>query len=242
MYNQKFYVLSPELEICPLWVAGHLYIGGIGVAEGYWKDPIKTNAQFITHPQTGERLYNTGDLGRLHPDGLIEFIGREDNQVKVRGFRVDLGEIEHMLKHCPGVREAIVVASGTITNRQLISFFIKETRKEDEENEYKKKQTQASAAALKLNEPAIRRFNGEHSVTPFPTTLQSQAFINRYIQRQSHRNFSPFAISDQQLKAFVEPCTKLVNSRGFVSWPPRDIEMYIHVNYGRVAGMHGGVS
>ena len=75
MVNQTFHVLDRVLEDCPAWVTGSLYIGGIGLAKGYWSDPEKTAASFITHPGTGERLYRTGDLGRLLPDGNIEFLG-----------------------------------------------------------------------------------------------------------------------------------------------------------------------
>jgi acyl carrier protein len=91
-------------------VPGQLYIGGIGVARGYWGDPEKSAASFVIHPRIGERLYRTGDLGRYLPGGDIEFLGREDSQVKVRGYRVELGEIETALCRHPGVREAVVAA------------------------------------------------------------------------------------------------------------------------------------
>ena len=73
MCNQCFFVLNEMLQPCPVWVPGHLYIGGIGLAKGYWHDEEKTRASFLLHPQTGERLYRTGDLGRYLPDGNIEF-------------------------------------------------------------------------------------------------------------------------------------------------------------------------
>ena len=112
MVNQRFHVLGEDLEPRPLWVAGGLYIGGIGLAKGYWRDEEKTDFSFITHPRSGERLYRTGDLGRYLPDGNIEFLGREDFQVKAQGYRVELGEIETNLVGHPGVREAVVTASG----------------------------------------------------------------------------------------------------------------------------------
>ncbi|MEW2549858.1 AMP-binding protein [Streptomyces sp. NPDC047002] len=74
--NQRFHVLDDRLEHCPVWVAGELYIGGLGLAEGYWRDHVRTAERFITHPVSGERLYRTGDLGRWRPDGTIEFLGR----------------------------------------------------------------------------------------------------------------------------------------------------------------------
>ncbi|MEG6511770.1 amino acid adenylation domain-containing protein [Desulforamulus ruminis] len=111
MQNQRFYVLDRFLEPCPDWVPGELYIGGIGLALGYWRDKEKTEGSFILHPQTGERLYRTGDMGRYLPDGNIEFLGREDLQVKIRGHRIELGEIEETLKKHPGVQEAVVVTA-----------------------------------------------------------------------------------------------------------------------------------
>ncbi len=69
---------------------GQIHISGIGLAQGYWKDREKTDASFIVHPKTGERLYRTGDWGRYTPDGYIEFLGREDSQVKINGYRIEL--------------------------------------------------------------------------------------------------------------------------------------------------------
>ena len=94
MTNQTFHVLDDALRARPDWVAGELYIGGIGVAQGYLNDAARTAERFVTHPATGERLYRTGDLGRYLPDGEIEFLGREDFQVKIRGYRIELAEIE----------------------------------------------------------------------------------------------------------------------------------------------------
>jgi SagB-type dehydrogenase family enzyme len=108
-------------------VPGELYIGGIGVALGYWHDEQKTAASFITHPRTGERLYRTGDLGRYLPDGNIEFLGREDFQVKVQGFRVELGDIEAALEAHPGIRNTVVIAAGPDRgNKRLIAYLVAE--------------------------------------------------------------------------------------------------------------------
>ena len=110
MTNQEMYVLDAGLNHCPPYMPGRIFIGGIGVALGYWRDPEKTAAAFITHPETGARIYNTGDLGRWLPDGQMEFLGRADFQVKVNGFRVELGEIEGAIQTLPGVTTTIVDA------------------------------------------------------------------------------------------------------------------------------------
>src|SRR5262249_43362059 len=108
----------------PTWVAGELYIGGVGVAMGYLNDPDKTASSFVTHPGTGERLYRTGDLGRFLPSGDIEFLGRADFQVKIQGFRVEPGEIEQTLLEHPDVRQATVVARVTGSGKQLAAYVV----------------------------------------------------------------------------------------------------------------------
>lgn len=106
----RYHVLSDELRERPDWVVGEMYCSGPGLARGYWKDPELTARSFITHPVTGERLYRTGDLGRYLPDGVIEFIGRADDQVQLRGQRVEPAEIEAALVAHPSVSGAVVVA------------------------------------------------------------------------------------------------------------------------------------
>ncbi|MGD0906500.1 MAG: amino acid adenylation domain-containing protein [Candidatus Acidiferrales bacterium] len=125
MLNQTFHVLNQVLAPCPTWVPGSLYIGGIGLAKGYWRDEQKTNASFILHPMTGERLYRTGDLGRYLPDGNIEFLGREDFQVKVQGYRIELGEIEARMQEYPGVDLCMVtVREDTPKEKRLVGYLV----------------------------------------------------------------------------------------------------------------------
>lgn len=125
MLNQQVYVLNAALTTCPVWVPGSLYIGGVGLAQGYWQDEARTRASFITHPQTGERLYRTGDRGRYLPDGNIELIGREDFQVKIQGYRIELGEIEVALEQHPGVHRAVITAMGEQhDHKSLVAYVI----------------------------------------------------------------------------------------------------------------------
>ncbi|MBW8879725.1 MAG: AMP-binding protein, partial [Acidobacteria bacterium] len=125
MVNQRFHVLDTRLEPCPAWVPGHLYIGGVGLARGYWRDEEKTRASFVSHPRTGEGLYRTGDLGRYLPDGTIEFLGREDFQVKIQGHRIELGEIEAVLLQHPSVETAVVLAVGERrAGRRLVGYVV----------------------------------------------------------------------------------------------------------------------
>ncbi|MEV7855234.1 amino acid adenylation domain-containing protein [Streptomyces sp. NPDC088183] len=124
--NQTWRVLDAVGRDAPDWVTGDLFIGGTGVALGYLDDPDRTAASFITDPVTGERLYRTGDHGRYLPDGDIEFLGRADFQVKIQGFRVEPGEIEHALAQHPAVRHAVVVARASGSGRQLAGYAVAE--------------------------------------------------------------------------------------------------------------------
>jgi amino acid adenylation domain-containing protein len=122
--NQKWHVLHDNGTPCPVWVPGELYVGGAGLAEGYWRDAERTAARFVAHPQTGERLYRTGDWGRYLPDGTLEFLGREDLQVKVHGYRIELGEIEAVLTRHPGVERAVVVAHGERMGEKRLAAYV----------------------------------------------------------------------------------------------------------------------
>ena len=126
--NQTMHVYDQWLEPSPVWATGEIYIGGKGVVRGYWADAVRTAERFITHPRTKERLYRTGDLGRYLPGGDIEFLGREDSQIKLNGYRIELGEIAARLRQQPGVREALVaVDTNPRTGRhQLVAYLVPE--------------------------------------------------------------------------------------------------------------------
>lgn len=128
--NQTLYIYNERLQACPCGVSGDLYIGGKGVAVGYWKDEKLTNEQFIQHPITKERIYKTGDLARYMRDGNIEFLGREDNQVKIRGFRIGLGEIESAIRKYSAVKEAVVLVDLS-EQKQLHAFITPDTQTND---------------------------------------------------------------------------------------------------------------
>jgi iturin family lipopeptide synthetase A len=110
LQNSTVYVLDPALEPCPVFVPGEIYVGGDMVSVGYLGNPELTAERFIASPfKAGERLFKTGDFGRWLDSGDIDYLGRRDDQVKVRGLRIECGEVEHALRAHEGVREAVVV-------------------------------------------------------------------------------------------------------------------------------------
>jgi len=130
--NMQVYVLGPTMEPVLPGRIGELFIGGVGVARGYLNRPELTRERFLPDPfsgRSGARLYKTGDLGRYRQDGTLEFLGRLDDQVKVRGHRVELGEIEAILAGYPGVRSCKVLAREDPSgNNQLVSYIIGEEK------------------------------------------------------------------------------------------------------------------
>ena len=129
--NTSAYVLDEEMELTAEGVVGELYLGGDGLARGYWKQAGQTAEKFVPHPYgEGERLYRTGDMVRRRWDGEIEFVGRRDEQVKVRGYRIELGEIEAVLGEHEGVEQAAVVLVEEGGEKRLVGYVVK---KEGEE-------------------------------------------------------------------------------------------------------------
>jgi len=124
--NQTMYVLGQEQELTPVGVTGELYIGGAGVARGYINDEDKTRAAFIHHPKWG-KLYKTGDYGYFSEDGYIVFQGRKDDQIKINGHRVELGEIDNCLRAVPGITNAAVIdREDKNGNKQICAYVVSE--------------------------------------------------------------------------------------------------------------------
>ncbi len=123
--NTRFYVLDSRKEPVPFGVVGELYIGGDGLARGYFQRPELTTDRFNIAPfGNAERLYRTGDLVRRRRDGTIEFLGRADFQIKLRGFRIELGEIEHALRQQPEIIDCVVLLREDGVQKELVAYVV----------------------------------------------------------------------------------------------------------------------
>lgn len=124
--NARVYILDERMEPVPVGAPGELFVGGDGVSRGYARRMDLTAERFVPDPfeGVGARLYRTGDIVRWRPDGRIEFLGRRDRQVKVRGFRVELGEVESVMVREPGVRAATVVARSDGESAGLVGYIV----------------------------------------------------------------------------------------------------------------------
>lgn len=125
--TSSLFVLDSDRNILPLGEVGELYVGGYGVAKGYYKREELTSERFIQAPwKTGEILYKSGDLARLLPDGDFEYIGRADRQVQLHGFRIELSEIENNILSFEGIKDAVVLVHNSSANQHLKAFLITE--------------------------------------------------------------------------------------------------------------------
>jgi len=124
--NTEIYILDAQQKPVPYGEVGELYIGGNGVSRGYWNRPDLTAERFLALPAiSSARLYRTGDLARFLPDGDIDFVGRSDYQVKLRGHRIEPAEIEFALEQCPEVRQAVVLPRPEPNGDQrLVAFLV----------------------------------------------------------------------------------------------------------------------
>ncbi|WP_024832492.1 non-ribosomal peptide synthetase [Ruminiclostridium josui] len=128
--NSSIYIMNSDGELQPSGVPGEIYVGGSGIARGYLNKPELTEERFVANPfRTGEKIYKTGDQGRWLPDGTVEFLGRNDQQVKIRGSRLEISEIEIMISKYEGIKEAIITVRDTTEDeKELIAYIVPETK------------------------------------------------------------------------------------------------------------------
>jgi acyl-coenzyme A synthetase/AMP-(fatty) acid ligase len=194
--NISVYVLDETLKIVPPETPGEIYIGGAAVARGYLNRPELTAEKFIQAPFNPlERLYKTGDLGRYLPDGNIEFLGREDFQVKINGYRIELGEIESTLKQHPAIQEAIVTAIGeSRENQQLIAYIL--PKEHHNFSSFEK-------IEFKLQQPGLRNTEAKKQSIELPQPEFNEELTQAYLQRQSYRKFLEKPISFKDFSRLI---------------------------------------
>ncbi|HBL25594.1 MAG TPA: non-ribosomal peptide synthetase, partial [Acidobacteria bacterium] len=252
--NQSFHVLDDRLRPRPTWVPGQLHIGGLGLARGYWRDEERTGARFIVHPVTGERLYRTGDGGRYLPDGSIEFLGRDDLQVKIQGYRIELGEIEAALARHPALRAAVVVATGDRSSRRLVAYVVPEREAAHREApppaeaaDREALLQKAQRLQLKMQQGAIRE-DLEQPYLQLRRPPLEPDLVETWRSRRTHRSFLPGPVPAEALEQLLASLLRIDLEGGLLAkyrYPSAGslypVQTYLHVKPGRVAGIAGGV-
>lgn len=194
--NTQVYVLDQHMQPVPAGVPGELYLGGAGLARGYFRRPAITAESFVPDPfstEEGRRLYKTGDLVRYRPDGAIEFLDRLDGQVKIRGFRVELGEIETLLQQYPAIKEAVVVVwEDTSENKRLVAYVVPEPFQAVNRSQLRRYlQTRLAAYMLPSAIITLERLplnpNGKVDKKGLPTPeLSQQSETKEYLPPRNH--------------------------------------------------------
>jgi amino acid adenylation domain-containing protein len=205
--NTQVYVLNAQMQPVPVGEEGELYIGGEGLARGYFKRPTLTAEKFVPNPfseDQNERLYKTGDLVRYLPDGQLDFRGRVDYQVKLRGFRIEPGEIEATLQQFPAVRQALVmVHEVSPQDKRLVAYVVltKEAERPAEET------IQALRHWLGERLPKYMSPSAIVPLAEFPVTPQGKVdrralpIPSWNIQRELAEEDLPRTVIEQQLLA-----------------------------------------
>jgi amino acid adenylation domain-containing protein len=237
--NQQVLILNSELEENPIWAEGEIYIGGSGVAGGYWKNPIKTADQFINHPKHG-RIFRTYDAGCYMPDGNIEFLGRIDRQVKVSGCRIELGEIESKLNSHPYVKQSTVIAINTDQLNKTIHAFVVL-----DESASKIESKQSSQQSYGNQFKNYVRNDLEEELENYP--LLSRNCLDDDYKRRSFRVYSNEAISLEEFSRWLSCLqhhtvanTQIVRAQYGSAGGLYPVQVYFHIAKDKVQGITGG--
>ncbi|QGZ37685.1 amino acid adenylation domain-containing protein [Pseudoduganella flava] len=243
MVNQQIHILDSQLQPCPLWVPGELYVAGDGLALGYLADPERTAALFVHHPVTGQRLYKSGDLGRWLPCGDIEFLGRNDFQVKVNGYRVELGEVEAVLRQYTG-RDAVVVAAddaGRKNRSRLVAYLVGAAAQPAGDDD----PAHARLVEFKLTKPGLRPARAGDTALALP---KAPADTAAYRRRKSYRAYhgAPLTLERlgtwlSHLAALQDDALALPKYRYASAGSLHAVQAYLHVKHGRIDGLDAGI-
>ncbi|HRI72091.1 MAG TPA: amino acid adenylation domain-containing protein [Polyangium sp.] len=245
-----YHIFDEQLRERPVWVPGEMYIGGIGLARGYWHDDQKTRERFIVHPVTGERLYKSGDLGRWLPDGNIEILGRADFQVKIRGYRIELGEVEAAIQNHPDVQQAIVLAIGdNAKDKRLCAYVVprKAAAPVQQPTVSPKGMSDAEKVEFKFGRHGLRHDLDQAPVLAFGPIEQDEATLLPYARRRSIRAFvdKPIELSRlgqllRVLAAINSPGTLLPKYRYPSGGSLYPVQTYVYIKPDKVEGAAAG--
>ncbi|RAP24670.1 Malonyl CoA-acyl carrier protein transacylase [Brevibacillus laterosporus] len=194
--NTKIYILHSQKNLCPIGAIGEIYIESVGLSPGYWNQEQKNEEVFISNPfsrEYADKLYRTGDLARWLPDGNIEFVGRRDDQIKIRGYRVELGEIEETLLQHPLIHQSVVLAVDSIDEKVLVSYYTTTSKEEIQVSEVN---TYLSGMLPEYMLPRHYKHLSELPLTP-----------NGKVDRKSLIQNSPHLITKE--RTFTKPETEL---------------------------------
>ncbi len=242
--NQQVYVLNEARQSCPVGVTGELYIGGMGVTPGYWNDPEKTVAALVPaadHAAQSEFLYRTGDLGRYGVDGTIEFLGRADFQVKLNGYRVELGEIEAALQQHPAIQQAVVSVNQDSNSAQLIAYVVPHA--DALMHQAGSTLNPLMQLELKQQHHNWRTPNPDQTRIPLPALPETQP----HWQRQSYRQFLPDAIALETFSQWLGilgartdafPLPKYRYASAGSLYP---VQTYLAIQPDRITGLDAGI-
>lgn len=234
--NQSWYILDEHMQPCPPWTTGQLFIGGVGLAKGYWKREQLTADSFIKNPllrkdDTDVRepmLYRTGDLGRYHPQGFIEFLGREDSQVKVNGHRIELGEIEHALQSHTMLDSAIVTTVGTPP--ELVAYVVPANNADNDRLLRKLDIKSETTTQTNVNDVSLPHVESAYT-----------------FKRQTHRKFNGETVSLQNFaKLLAQMSARVVSGAANPKYryPSAGslypVELFVHIKQDQVEGIDAG--
>jgi epothilone synthetase B len=252
--NTEYFVLDPEGNPCPVWVKGEIHIAGKGVARGYLNAAEATEAKFLDQHALGRRLYRSGDMGRYLPDGSIEFLGRNDFQVKINGQRIELGEIEKLAMKHPCVHQAIALVHRGPSGPRLRLFVATGAQAHTDGKDQVIDQQEAEFAAqdLALKNPIERLLHKLEYRSQMPQGsgqligLPAAAPIGE--RPTSHRRFEADEVSLEALAAFLSP---LAGARDPKSGEAKfhygsaggiyPVQVFLHLREGSVSGMAEGL-
>lgn len=262
--NQYFHVLNHLNEHCPIWVPGQLYIGGIGLARGYWRDEDRSKESFLTHTETNEILYKTGDLGRYLPDGNIEFLGREDFQVKINGYRIELGEIEAALEQHLAVKQAVVTTANESRERKRLLAYVVLNHEFANVNQswsshkiveaHKPRQLEGvildpiERIEFKLKQLYLQQYRKDQSRIQLSKPDFGKDFLKTYLERRSYRKFLSEPIPLKDFSQFIS-CLLHLNLDGSplpkYQYPSAGslypVQAFLYIKSNSVQGLESGL-